>query len=189
MTAPGRAGLAAVLLLPLATWIVAHAQTPAPAAKTPPPIAGPVTTGFRALDYFQTNCARCHGDYGAAYGLEFGKNLTDRQLQDFVRDMAEGPAQAPLSDADLAVVTDFHRALRDGRPFGGVVAWKGGVLSGEALPGSTVSLELPGQTLDVPLDGNAWKIAVPADTPWAKATLRITRDKKETVIPLAKRAL
>lgn len=185
MTVFRRACLAAVAATVFAAWLVARAQSPSPAKEA---ATGPVTTGFKPLDYFQNQCARCHGDYGSAYGSEFGRNITDQQLRDFVRDMAEGPAQAPLGDADLAVETGFHRALRDGRPFAVVVAWKDGVLSGEAMPGSKITLELGGKALDVPLDGNAWKIAAPAGASWQAARLRVQKDKKETVIPLAAHA-
>jgi len=172
--------------LGVAAWVgLAISATP---EETPSLEAGPMTTGFRPLDYFQNQCARCHGDYGAAYGKEFGKNLDDKQLEGFVRDMAEGPAQAPLGDADLVVETGFQRALRDGQPFGVVVAWKNGVLSGEATPGSKVSLSVEGRSIEIPLEGDSWKVSVPTGTAWKTALVHIRKDGKETAIPLGKRA-
>lgn len=188
MTSPLRFGLGLSLLLivGVAGWVrIAMAQAPQGGQGL---AEGPKTTAFAPLDYFQNQCARCHGDYGSAYGSEFGKKLTEQQLEGFVRDMADGPAQAPLSDADLAVETAFHRALRDGKPFAVVVAWKDGVLSGEATPGSKVSIEIKGETTAIPLEGNAWKVSLPKETAWGGASLRVSKGGKETVIPIAKRA-
>jgi hypothetical protein len=188
MSGAARVCLTVAMAGSFAIWFGARAQSLAPAKDAGSTKAGPMVTGFAPLNYFQNQCANCHGDYGAAYGSEFGKNITEKQMNDFVRDMAAGPGQMPLNDADLAVETGFHRALQTSQPFGVAVAWEGGVLSGEALPGSTVSLEIDGKTEAVPLAGNAWKIAVPSGADWSKIQLRVQKDKKETVVPLATRA-
>ncbi len=192
MTARRRSQLGFALGLPFAVGIAGlvlpSLAAPAGEGASVALTAPKTTAGFKPLDYFQNNCARCHGDYGTAYGSEFAKNITDEQLQTFVRDMAEGPAQAPLGDADLASETDFHRALRDGRPFGAAVTWKDGVLSGEATPGSLITLEIEGQTQNIPLKGNSWSVKVPSPLSWKTAKLRLSRVGKETVIPLAERA-
>lgn len=171
----------AVIGASTATWL--GAQTPVPT-----PAAGPKLARFAPLEYFQNRCARCHGDYGAAYGEKFGKNITDEQLQKFVRDMAEGPAQEPLDDAGLALETDFHRALRDGVPFAVAVEWKDGVLSGEAIPESKLRLEHDGKSVDVPLDGHSWQVALPATSDWKTVVLHVEKGDKKAAIPLGERA-
>src|SRR2546425_5662950 len=122
-------------------WLGAQAESVVPRASDGQAL-GPKTTGFSALEYFQNQCARCHGDYGAAYGPGFGAKLSDERLREVVMEMAEGPGQAPLTGAQLDVQTEFHRALRDHRPFAAVVSWTNdGVLTGEALPESKLWLE------------------------------------------------
>ena len=177
----------AAMLASLTMWVAGRAQVVASTAGESES-DGPKITGFAPLDYFQNQCARCHGDYGAAYGDKFAKNITYEQLQKFVRDMAEGPAQAPLNDPDLALETDFHRALRDKQPFAVAVAWKDGVLSGEALPGSKLRLEHDGKSVEVVLDGPAWQVSLPAATAWETVVLHVENDGKKAAIPLGKRA-
>lgn len=122
----------------------------------------PQTTNFAPLDYFNDKCARCHGNYGSFYGPNFGKGKTDAELAKVVKDMCEGPAQAPISDHDLEVLTAWHRALRDGKPFVASVRFDNGVLSGEASPSSSVSLTTTtGEKAGVPLNGHKWSAGLP----------------------------
>lgn len=123
---------------------------------------GPRVTSFAPLAYFNENCARCHGEYGSFYGDGFAKNLDDAALQGVVAAMANGPAQAPLAPADLEVVTAWHRAFRDGKPFVAIVKsekatanWK---LSGEISPGATLQIN----GIDVKVDGSNWTATVGA---------------------------
>src|SRR2546428_13289708 len=83
------------------------------------------------------------------------------------------------------VQTEFHRALRDHRPFAAVVSWTNdGVLTGEALPESKLWLE-SARTNEISLEGHSWKVRLPANTDWKSARLRVKRDGKEIVISLA----
>jgi cytochrome c553 len=124
------------------------------------------TTNFAPLDYFNTSCARCHGDYGSFYGETFGKTLSDEKMLEVVKEMAEGPAQAPLEEKNLKVLVAYHTALRDGKPFLHVVSstksttgWK---LNGEATPNST--LRWNQQTIE--LKGHKWELELPANGPF-----------------------
>ena len=122
----------------------------------------PQTTNFAPLDYFNGKCARCHGNYGSFYGAGFAKGKTDAQLAQVVQEMCEGPAQAPLSPHDLEVLTAWHRALRDGKPFVASVHFENSVLNGEVTPGSTVSLETTtGEQSVVPVNGHKWSAGLP----------------------------
>ncbi|RYX85014.1 cytochrome c [bacterium] len=125
-------------------------------------VAAPQTTNFASLDYFNEKCARCHGNYGSFYGPNFAKGKTDEQLAQVVKEMCDGPAQAPISPHDLEILVAWHRALRDGKPFVAAVNFDTGVLSGEASPGSTVSLETTtGEQANVPLNGHKWSAGIP----------------------------
>ncbi len=122
-------------------------QPIAPGQKT----GAPCVTKFAPLAYFNEKCARCHGQYGSFYGDDFGKGQSDAQLHQSVDEMASGPAQAPLSAHDVDVLTAWHRALRDGKPFVAVVSaapdGDGFQLQGEISPGAT--LEINGENIEV----------------------------------------
>lgn len=150
------------LLKPIAPGETAKSETTV-GETTVGETAGPHITSFAPLAYFNDNCARCHGEYGSFYGEGFAKNLDDAALQSVVAAMANGPAQAPLSPADLEVVTAWHRAFRDGKPFVAIVKsekteakWK---LSGEISPGATLQIN----GTDVKVDGSNWTATVGAE--------------------------
>ncbi len=142
-----------------------QAQTDAPQAQTGAPQAqtgAPQVTKFAPLDYFNDKCAKCHGAYGSFYGKEFATGKSDEELADTVKQMCEGPAQAPLSPHDLNVLVAWHRSLRDGKPFVASVKLEGGVWSGEATPGSTVVMETStGARTEAPLKEHRWSAGMP----------------------------
>jgi cytochrome c553 len=123
-------------------------------------------TNFAPLDYFNTSCARCHGDYGSFYGDTFGKNLSDARMLEVVKEMAEGPAQAPLEEKNLKVLVAYHTALRDGKPFLHVVSTgktaTGWIIRGEATPGST----LLWNEHNIEMKGHKWELELPANGPF-----------------------
>ncbi|HEX9995608.1 MAG TPA: hypothetical protein VGB45_00570 [Abditibacterium sp.] len=141
----------------------------------------PRVSNFAPLDYFAENCARCHGPNGSFYGENFGKGLKDdTALKQVVHEMAEGPGNAPLEGADLETLTDFHRALRDGKPYLVAVSWKDGILSGEATPDAKVTLEAGEKTVEVELKEQKWSVTIGES--WKNAKLRAVKDGKETVL-------
>lgn len=151
--------------------------------------AAPKSSNFAPLDYFDANCARCHGPNGSFYGANFAKNLKDdAALRHVVQEMAEGPGNAPLSEADLEVLTDFHRSLRDGKPYLVLVSVQKSekclVLRGEATPDATISLENGKEVLPVKLEGHSWSVSLPADFKFEKASLRAVKDGKESRVAL-----
>lgn len=148
---------------------VLRAQTPAPQ-----------TTKFAPLDYFNDKCARCHGPYGSFYGTEFAKGKTDAQLAGVVQEMCEGPAQAPLSPHDMEVLVAWHRALRDGKPFVASVDFKNSVLSGEASPGSSVTLQTStGERTIAPMTGHKWSAGLPEGVQIARVEVAVGGQKTE----------
>ncbi|HEX8464444.1 MAG TPA: cytochrome c [Abditibacterium sp.] len=162
---------------------VLQAQTPAPEpASTSKP-------GFAPLDYFQANCERCHGPNGSFYGPTFGKNLkSDAALRQIVKEMCEGPGNAPLPDPELEILTDFHRALRNNKPYITVVSREKAVLSGEATPDAKITLESGEKVVAAKLEGHKWSVEVPADFDLSSAKLRAVKGEVETVVELTKAA-
>ena len=127
-----------------------------PAQLEPIQTGEPHATKFAPLAYFNANCARCHGEYGAFYGEGFAKGLDDAALRNVVKEMVDGPAQAPLAPAELDAVTSWHRSMRDKKPFVVIVksaktdaGWQ---LEGEISPGAT--LQINGAAVEV--KGSNW---------------------------------
>lgn len=176
-------------LLPLG---VLRAQTPPPVYQRVAPTKGdaePTTEktapSFAPLAYFDKNCARCHGPNGSFYGDSFGKNLKDdAALRQIVKEMCEGPGNAPLNEKNLDILTDFHRALRDNLPFLVLVSQDAKVLSGEASPDAKVTLEDGAQSVVVEQKGNAWKVEIPADFKLEGAKIVARRGAKFSEIAL-----
>lgn len=149
----------------------------APDAATPPltPIvtgetAGPHASSFAPLAYFNQNCARCHGENGSFYEKDFAHNKSDADLRAVIDEMAEGPAQAPLSPAELDAVAAWHRALRDKKPFVVIVKSEktatGWQLSGEISPGATLQIN----EKEVEVKDSSWKTEVAAGAIQLRAT-------------------
>ena len=168
----------AFLLMGLALWPLGAlwAQNPEKKAEESAP-------PFAPLAYFDANCARCHGPNGSFYGANFGKTLKDdAALKQVVKDMCEGPGNAPLDAAKLEVLTDFHRALRDDKPFLVVVSQSAAGLSGEASPDAQITLESGAQSVAVEQKGNAWSVNFPVDFKKEGARLVARRGDKVSEI-------
>ncbi len=85
--------------------------------QTPAAETAEAKTAFEALDYYGAHCGRCHGLEGANYSPESLQKRDDDSLQQVIKEMAQGPGQAPLEGAQLEVVTAWHRAFIAGQPF------------------------------------------------------------------------
>lgn len=134
--------------------------TPAEAAK-----AGLKAFDFAPLSYYESACARCHGDNGANYGDLLLKH-TDAQLHDGIHAMAIGPGQSPLGEEQIAVMVKWHRALLDGKPFVHLMKVERGdktLLSGEATPTAKVILKSGESSFEATREGAKWKIEAPKD--------------------------
>lgn len=175
-------------LLPLGVLRAQSEVPPAPLVPVVPssektaPAEGQVES-FAPLAYFDANCARCHGPNGSFYGKEFGKGLKDdAALKQIVREMCEGPGNAPIDDAKLEILTDFHRALRDDVPFVTIVKQSKAGASGEASPDAKLTLENGGKSLAIQQKGNAWSVNWPADFDLKGAKIVAKRGEKSSEI-------
>lgn len=139
---------------------------------------------FAAMQYFDVNCARCHGPQGSFYGKEFGRHLSDEALTKVVHEMAEGPGNAPLKEDELKIVVAYHRSLIRGDPFISITARDNGILHGEATPASHITVDgkpaqIEGFTWSAP-EGNI----LIAERDKKKTTLRV-RDRYSHQKPIA----
>lgn len=149
------------------------------------PITSTRPANITPIQYFETNCARCHGSYGRAFGDDFGKDLSDKQLRQTVSDMAAGPAKAPLDGEPLDVLVAFHRALIKKEPF---LVWTGAsksALWGEVSPGSKVQARFGKSTVDAQVKGVEWQVKIPPKAS-GKAIITARIGEKQTTLDLSK---
>jgi hypothetical protein len=150
-----------------------------PAAREP---------AFGAMAYYDQSCSNCHGPQGSFYGPTLGKNLTDAKLRQVVKDMAEGPGNAPLQPDQVDCETAFHRALILRTPYVSLTTMSHEQWAGEAMPGATVTVQIAGRKLTAAMDDWNWTVSIPTGieaTP-ANATITAELDGKTTTLNPAK---
>jgi hypothetical protein len=138
--------------------------------------SGAAVSEFAPISYFESNCARCHGAYGAFYGEGFGQGLTDNKLRQAVHDMAAGPGNAPISEPQLDALTAYHRSLIDGKPF---LYHQRGARRKRCVthtarrnyPETKISLQWEGGTADATVEGYTWSAKLPATIDWSKVKI------------------
>jgi mono/diheme cytochrome c family protein len=149
--------------------------------------SGAAVSEFAPISYFESNCARCHGAYGAFYGEGFGQGLTDNKLRQAVHDMAAGPGNAPISEPQLDALTAYHRSLIDGKPFLIINAARAEkdashTLQGETTPETKISLQWEGGTADATVEGYTWSAKLPATIDWSKVEIISKKGDAQTVL-------
>lgn len=144
---------------------------------------------FAALDYYGAHCARCHGLEGANYSVESLKKRDDASLRAVIHEMAVGPGQAPLEDAQLEAVTAWHRAFIAGQPFVSVtqITRENGKiqLKGEAT--SEAKITLLGSTVPQVLaerESIHWSAELPENIDLATVQIRADKGETQTLLPL-----
>lgn len=168
--------------------VATNASTTAPAKNQAQ--ATPIAHEFEPLSYFASNCARCHGPNGSFYGATFGQKLTDQQLRDVVKAMADGPGNAPLSDADLAIEVAYHRSLIDKQPFIALTHSErqnaGLVLKGEATPDASVKVMVGDKTIEAKTDYQNWTATLPRNSQLPKVQIMAVKGGQKTTLDLSK---
>jgi hypothetical protein len=164
--------------------------SPAPSTAPATTPAGALMLGFAPIEYFQLHCARCHGPYGSFYGEGFGAHVAPGGLRNVVRDMAEGPAMAPLPDHQLDLLVAWHQSLIDKAPYVVIVESSGGgdeplVIRGEVTPGASVTVTADGAPpLRATVTGHTWTITLPSATdPAALSVTAAINAKQSTTRP------
>ena len=150
--------------------------------------AQPAPEEFQAITYFEDRCARCHGAYGGNYDTAHMAQSSDEKLRQVIRDMAEGPGQAPLDDRQLDAETAFHRSLLDGKPFVSFNAMMRSdektILSGEVTPEATVQIRLDQTTIAATVDEHTWQATLPANFDVAHAFVVAAKGDAKTELSL-----
>lgn len=140
---------------------------------------------FGPISYFEQNCANCHGSLGSNYGDTFGVGRTDAQLFKSVEEMCEGPGNAPLKGEELEAEVAFHRALARKQPFVSWTSAENSNLSGEATPGSQLSVTVGDKQSSATLDQEKWTIALPPGVSADKLSIEASKAGKTSQLKLA----
>lgn len=128
----------AATLLAASALALGACRAPDPAAPEPArPTPGPPALTLGPITYFETSCARCHGPSGAFFAPSL-RERDDEDLLAIIREMAEGPAGAPIEGPDLLAQAALHRAFTRGEPFIARVTAPPGLLAFEVTPGADV---------------------------------------------------
>ena len=173
---------------PYTPWPAPPTSQAAPAAA-PEAASGPIAAvDFAPISYYDQNCSRCHGAYGSAYG-EIQKR-DDSSLRHVVKEMSEGPGNAPLDAMPLEVEVAYHRSFIDKRPFLILTKVSGGktepwTLTGEATPNSEVTVKIGDNPIAAKLDGHVWTVVLPADADLAQAQVTATQGDARTTLALS----
>jgi hypothetical protein len=165
---------------------------PLPAAKYFQAGAESETSAFAPIDYYQSNCARCHGFYGTNYDLINLRKRDETSLKTVIHDMAQGPGQSPLDAEQLEIETAFHRSILAAQPFVAVAKIEtktdGVIISGEATPETKVVLAVGDSQYEAKRDGtneHQWQVTLPAGTEEKNVQVKATIKDVSTTIALA----
>lgn len=137
------------------------------------------TNGFAPIAYYDEHCSRCHGQFGTGYLPDMGKRLNDDALRKVIREMADGPAAAPLDDAQLEAELAYHRSFLDGTPFIARVIASDADQAGEVTRGAALRAEVNGKSIPPSADGQTWKLPALIG---ASAKLIAEREGKRTTL-------
>jgi hypothetical protein len=139
-------------------------------------VAAPV---FAVLDYFQQNCAGCHGPYGKYYLPKLGDRHPGEQLRAILKEMADGPAQAPLEAAQLDQLVKYHESLSAGEPYVAVSDREGTTLRGEVSPENQVIIEVGETRIEAEVTGHTWEANLPGNVDAGEINVRVKADSEK----------
>lgn len=137
------------------------------AATAPPTLVaegGLKELKFAPMEYFENQCAHCHGPYGTMYGPRTPEFDGDAALLAKILSMSRNQGQSPVTDAQAHVLLAYERSMateggQKGTLFAAVVELKGQVLLGEVTPEAEVRLLLrDGTEHPAAVDGHQWRV-------------------------------
>lgn len=143
-------------------WIGAALVAGAALGGQRQPGSAPKPLELSPSKYFSEKCARCHGPNGSFYGPDFGKGKSQAQLTKVIKEMAAGPAGAPLAGANLRALVALHTSWIAKAPYVAWLAASKAELSGEKTPASKLQALLGTRKLDISVTDAAWTLKLPA---------------------------
>lgn len=134
-----------------------------------------------AISLYDKACVRCHGPGGSFYGSELGKGKTPEQLRKMVWEMCIAQGGLTVSQREVDAMTAYHRSIMYSEPFVEVVSVTATTVSGEATPGTLISVNIGSRTVPASTKDNKWMASF--DTSKA-ATITATQKGKTIQIPV-----
>lgn len=163
----------------LACWPIVRAEPPATGPATTQAVSSAEGPVFAVLDYFQQHCAGCHGAYGKYYLPRLSDRHPGAQLRAILKEMADGPAQAPLEDAQLGQLVKYHQSLIAGQPYMAITGREGTIIHGEVSPGNQVIIEIGENRIDAAVTGHRWEANIPENVDAREIGIRVQREGEE----------
>ncbi len=145
----------------------------------------PLSTG--PVSYFDQQCSRCHGPFGANYALDSLRKRSLSGLKKEIGSMASGAGQMPISGRDLDAQVAMHQAILKDTPFLSFTKSSGGVLSGEVVGAEKVVLKQGSKSVVPEVSEGIWSARVPGA--WlsnGQPILVVAGTKKTVVMDLSK---
>jgi len=155
-----------------------HADSPSTQAAA----AKKIIPAFAAMQYYDDNCAHCHGSGGSFYGPTLGNDLTDAGLIKKCHMMAMGPGNSPTADSENLVVTAYHRALIMRTLFVSVTDIESNQWTGEVSPGAKVTIHAAGRMIQAAVTDWTWTAALPAGVNQTDVKIEVELNGKHTTL-------
>ena len=124
-----------------------------------PKIVKPLSPG--PIEYFENQCARCHGTRGSNFVVASLKRRSPASLKAEIQSMASGPGQSPISGRDLDAQVALHRSIIKGTPFLSFTKSANGVLSGEVVGSEIVAIKYGTTRIPAKVADGVWTARVP----------------------------
>lgn len=121
---------------------------------------------------------------GSNYGKTFGAGRNEKQLFRSVKEMCDGPGNAPLEGEELLALVAFHRALAKKQLFISWTSAEGGKLTGEVSPGTRVTLKVGDQQTTAIVKNERWIIKLPRGVSAAQAEINASNQGRRTTLRL-----
>jgi hypothetical protein len=134
------------------------------------------------IEYFNDHCSHCHGKNGIYLEAGFATGKTDAEITDEIKEMADGPGQAPLDKDDLPVQLALHRSLSDEAPFAVWTKRKDLQLSGELTPDTELKAFVGPKAIDLKVEDGRWSLNLRQAGDLDDLRLKASKDKKVAIL-------
>lgn len=125
-----------------------------------PKIVKPLSPG--PVEFFENQCARCHGTGGSNFVVASLKKRSAASLKAEIKSMASGPGQSPISGRDLDAQVALHQSFIKGKPFLSLTRLMGTGLSGEVIGTDKVSVRQGAKSIQAKVHEGVWIVRLPA---------------------------
>ena len=163
-----------------AALALCNAMLPAQGEQSPKP-SMEVLPLRGAISLYDKACVRCHGPGGSFYGSDLGKDKTPEQLRKMVWEMCIAQGGLTVSKREVDAMTAYHRSIMFREPFVEVIQMTPAFISGEATPGTTITIVSGTRTIPATIKDNHWEASVESHK---RVSITATRGGKTIQLPV-----